>query len=70
MAKDIICAATMFNKNCSGRQVTRTLGVDCRNIKRAYERWCSLNTNQDAFWVNKKQRKRVDGLCEVAIQQI
>jgi hypothetical protein len=60
----------MFNKSCNGRQVTIALGVDHRNIKRAYERQRYLDTNHDVFWVNKKPRERADGLCEAIIQQI
>jgi predicted transcriptional regulator len=70
MAKDIICALVMFDKNYNVRHVAKALGVDRRNIKRTYEKQRSLDTIQDAFWINNKPKKRVDGLCEIAIQQI
>lgn len=49
MAKDIVCALVTFNKSCSNRQVAKALGVDHRNINRAYEKQCSLETSNDSF---------------------
>jgi hypothetical protein len=69
MAKDIVCVFASF-KTCNNRQVTRVLGVDCRNIKKVVERRCILDTNGDVFWVNKRSVKHGNGLSEAGVQQI
>jgi hypothetical protein len=58
MAKDIVCTLVMFEKTCSNKQVTRILGVDCRNIMKAIERRQFVDTSGDFLWVNKKIGKR------------
>jgi hypothetical protein len=70
MAKDIVRALATYDKTNNNRQIIQILGVDCRNIKRAIERWHTLNNNGDAFWLQKRTRKQIDVLCEVAVQQI
>jgi len=34
------------------------------------EQQCSLDIDGDAFWVNMKNQKHGNGLCEIKIQQI
>ncbi len=70
MAKNIVCIIANFNKSYSSRQVVWVLGVDCKNIKKAIKRRCSLETNGDAFWLNKKSKNHGSGLCEATVQQI
>jgi hypothetical protein len=44
--------------------------VDPKNIKKAIKRRCSLETNGDAFWLNKKSGNYGSGLCKATMQQI
>jgi hypothetical protein len=68
MAKNIVCIIANFNKSYSSRQVVWVLGVGCKNIKKAIKRRCSLETNGDAFWLNKKSKNHGSGLCEATMQ--
>jgi hypothetical protein len=70
MVKDSVCVLATSNKTSNNRQVVQSLGVDRRNIKRATKRRHTLDNNGDAFWLQKRTGKRVDVLCETAIQQI
>ncbi len=70
MAKDIVRAWTTYDKTSNNRQIIQILGVDRRNIKSVIERWHALNNNGDAFLLQRRTRKWIDVLCEVAVQQI
>jgi hypothetical protein len=70
MAKDIVRAFATYDKTSNNRQVIQIFGVDRRNIKRAIERWHTLNNNGDAFWPQRRTTKRIDVLCETTVQQI
>jgi hypothetical protein len=70
VAKDIVYALVTFDKTNNNRHVVRILGVDHKNIKRAIERRHTLDNNRDAFWLQKRTRKRADVLCEAIVQHI
>jgi hypothetical protein len=65
MAKDIVYVLAMFKRSCNGRQVTWTLAMDCRNIKRAYERQRCLDTNQDFFGSVESQESVLMGCVKL-----
>jgi hypothetical protein len=67
MAKNIIYIMASFNKSYSSKQVAWVFGVDCKNIKKAIKKRSSLETNGDAFWLNKKSKNHGNGLCEVNV---
>jgi hypothetical protein len=70
MAKNIVYALVTSNKTSNNKQVAQILGVDCKNIKREIERRHILDNNEDAFWLQRRTRKRANVLCETTIQQI
>jgi hypothetical protein len=70
MAKDIVYVLATFDKTSNNRQVVWILGVDHKNIKRAIERRYTFDDNRNAFWLQKRTRKRANVLCEAVVQHI
>ncbi len=44
--------------------------MEHRNIKKGIKKRSFLETNGDAFWLNKKSKNHGNGLCEGIVQQI
>ncbi len=49
VTKDFVCALVASDKTSNNNIVVWVLGVDCRNIKKVVEVWCSLDNGGDAF---------------------
>ncbi len=48
-AKDIVCTFASFHFLVNGREITKALGVDRRNIKHGIERQLLLESTREAF---------------------
>ena len=56
MAKDILCTFALGLDVGIGRGMACLLGVDRRNITKAWEKRTSLDSMQDAFWLHNRRK--------------
>jgi hypothetical protein len=62
MAKNIVCTFASSQSIMNNREVAKVLGVDTRNIKKAFERWLLLDTLGSTFWTYYKRAKYSNSL--------
>lgn len=71
MAKDVLCMLALSLQVCSGSTVVGLLGVDTRNISRAWSKQLIMGVNKNASWlhhIKKVQNNSLANIIKVTLQ--
>lgn len=69
VAKDIVCMFASNSSIGSNRGVTKVLGVDKRNIRKALERQIQMDIVNNAFWITQN-RSRCCNILPTSIKNL